>query len=88
MCWSEDSVPYNAEHGVKDGWIDVLAVSRPYRRRGLGKALILDGMDWLLGRGLNVIRLGVDAENRNALGLYTHLGFSVLHENITFVLDV
>jgi len=88
VCWSEDSVPYNAEHGLKDGWIDVLAVSRPHRRRGLGKALILDGMDWLLGRGLNVIHLGVDAENRNALGLYTSLGFSVLHENITYVHDV
>jgi mycothiol synthase len=88
VCWSEDSVPYNAEHGLKDGWIDVLAVSGPFRRRGLGRALILDGMDWLLGRGLNVIHLGVDAENRNALGLYTSLGFSVLHENITYVLDV
>jgi len=87
-CWSEDSVPYNQEHGLKDGWIDVLAVSKPYRRRGLGKALILDGMDWLLGRGLNVIHLGVDAENKDALGLYESLGFSVLHENITFVLDV
>ena len=88
VCWSEDSVPYNAEHGLKDGWIDVLAVSTLYRRRGLGKALILDGMDWLLERGLNVLHLGVDAENRNALGLYTSLGFSVLHENITYVLDV
>ncbi len=79
MC--EDSVPFNKQRGVHDGWIDMLAVRKKFRKRGLGRLLMLDGMNWLNERGLHVMHLGVDAENRKALGLYTSLGFQVLLEN-------
>lgn len=81
----EDSVPYNKQHGLQDGWINIIAVLKPYRRRGLGRQLMLDGMHWLCDRGLPVIHLGVDAENRMALGLYTSLGFEVLLENSIYM---
>lgn len=80
----EDSVPYNKQHGLRDGWINIIAVRKPFRRRGIGRLLMLDGMHWLLDRDLPVIHLGVDAENRRALGLYTSLGFEVLHENTIY----
>ncbi len=80
----EDSEPYNREHGLHDGWIDIVAVRKRFRKRGIGRILMLDGMHWLLGRGLPVMHLGVDAENRNALGLYTSLGFEVLLENAIY----
>ncbi len=79
MC--EDSVPFNRERGLNDGWIDIIGVRKLFRKRGLGRLLMLDGMHWLLERSLTVMHLGVDAENRKALGLYTSLGFEVLHEN-------
>ena len=81
---NEDSEPYNREHGLHDGWINIVAVRKRFRKRGIGRILMLDGMHWLLGRGLPVMHLGVDAENRNALGLYTSLGFEVHLENAIY----
>ena len=76
----EDSVLYNKEHGTKDGWVNVLGVVKDRRHQGLGRALLVDGMHWLLGRGLDTIFIGVDTENERALNLYTGVGFSLKYQ--------
>ena len=80
---NEDSDGFNRENGTKEGWIAVLGVVKSYRGRGLGKALLVDGIRWLMERGLDTVRIGVDAQNRSALDLYTSVGFEVTSENIS-----
>lgn len=68
----------NAQLGVQRGWLEHISVRRPWRRRGLARALTADAMRRLAVAGMTEAMLGVDAENpTGALGLYEGLGFSV-----------
>lgn len=58
------------------GLLDSVFVRRPYRRRGLARALILMSLRVLRERGMTSAWLGVDADNANAaLDLYRSCGF-------------
>jgi mycothiol synthase len=64
--------------GVKRAWLESVSVRRPWRRRGLARALIGASLVELRRRGIEEALLGVDAENPNgALALYEGLGFEV-----------
>ncbi len=53
------------------GWVSVLGVRRPWRRRGLGLALLQHAFRELRARGKSRVGLGVDAENpTGAVRLY------------------
>jgi mycothiol synthase len=66
----------NERLGLKRGWLEHVSVRRPWRRQGLGAALIADSLRGLRERGLDEAALGVDAENTTgALRLYESLGF-------------
>ncbi len=68
----------NAELGVERGWLEHISVRRPWRRRGLGRAITAESLQLLRDRGMDDAMLGVDADNPNgALGLYEGLGFTV-----------
>ena len=62
--------------GEQRGWLDSVFVRRPWRRRGLGAALVARSLEVLRDRGMTSAILGVDAENpMGALGLYERAGF-------------
>jgi ribosomal protein S18 acetylase RimI-like enzyme len=66
----------NERLGIKVGWLEEVAVRRPWRRRGLGAALIAGSLRTFRDRGMDEASLGVDAENpTGALALYERLGF-------------
>ncbi len=68
----------NERLGVKRGWLDHISVRRPWRRRGLARAMTAASLVKFHERGLAEAMLGVDSENPNgALGLYEGLGFGV-----------
>jgi mycothiol synthase len=76
VCMDEVDADHNERVGRKEGWIDVLAVRRPYRCQGLGSALLLAGMHALQQDGMKYAMLGVDTENlTGALRLYERAGF-------------
>lgn len=57
------------------GYIDSLSVRRPWRGRGLGRALLLEAFAELRRRGRPRAYLGVDSENpTGAMGLYRSVG--------------
>jgi ribosomal protein S18 acetylase RimI-like enzyme len=62
------------------GWIEQLAVARPERGLGLGRALLLHSLAELRSRGATSLALGVQAANENAIGLYRDIGFEVARE--------
>jgi mycothiol synthase len=63
------------------GWVDDLGVRRPWRKRGLGLALLRHSFGEFYRRGLPKIGLGVDATNlTGALRLYERAGMHVAQQ--------
>jgi len=61
-----------------EGWIDVVGVRRPWRRRGLGLALLHSLLADLRARGMRTAALSVDAESQTgAPRLYGRAGMTV-----------
>jgi ribosomal protein S18 acetylase RimI-like enzyme len=66
----------NREYGRKRGWTEGICVRRPWRRRGLAKALIARSFGVLKEQGMTEAALGCDAENLSgAVHLYRSMGF-------------
>lgn len=66
----------NQEFGLNEGWLHTICVRRPWRKRGLASAMIVESMRRFKDWGLDVAALGVDASNTSgALGLYERHGF-------------
>jgi len=64
--------------GVRRGWLDSVFTRRPWRKRGLARALIVRSLHLLRERGMRRAVLGVDADNPSgALSLYESVGFEV-----------
>ena len=67
------------------GWIRTLGVRRPWRKRGLGEALLLHSFAEFYRRGKKTIGLGVDAQNpTGATRLYQKAGMYPASEFITY----
>ncbi len=65
-----------------EGWVGVLFVRRPWRRRGLGLALLQASFREFRKRGLTKGALGVDTENlTGATRLYERAGMHVVRES-------
>ena len=60
-------------------YIDSLAVSLPYRNQGVGSALIEKAKEMAKEKGIGVVTLAVEPENR-AKKLYEKLGFAYQRE--------
>jgi len=72
------NVAQKSEDGTREVWgeTDSLFVRRPWRRRGLGYALLVASMHLFKARGMITAGLGVDTENPSgALRLYEGLGY-------------
>lgn len=64
--------------GETEGHLHVLGVRRPWRKRGLGTALLLHSFRELRNRGCETTRLNVDADNlTGAVRLYERAGMHV-----------
>ncbi|OGO58747.1 MAG: hypothetical protein A2V85_15180, partial [Chloroflexi bacterium RBG_16_72_14] len=71
----------NEQLGIRRGWLEHVSVRRPWRGRGLAKALCAASFRVLRERGIDEAWLGVDAANpTGALGLYERLGFAVVRK--------
>jgi ribosomal protein S18 acetylase RimI-like enzyme len=67
------------------GWVNVLGVRRPWRRRGLALALLLHSFHELEARGMDRVALGVDAESlTGAVRLYEKAGMRVVRQSDTW----
>jgi ribosomal protein S18 acetylase RimI-like enzyme len=71
-------VAENEALGIRRGWLEHVSVRRPWRGRGVAKALCTASFQVLRAQGMDEAWLGVDGANpTGALGLYEGLGFLV-----------
>ena len=84
FCWTK-------VHRGEDpplGEIYVIATDPDFAGRGLGRRLVLAGLDWLSSQGITVGMLYVDEANAPAVHLYKSMGFEVDHADRAYVGDV
>jgi GNAT superfamily N-acetyltransferase len=68
----------NAHAGRRLGYTESISVRRPWRRRGLARAMLARSMALHKARGMTQTGLGVDSENPSgALRLYEDMGYVV-----------
>lgn len=67
------------------GWVGTIGVRRPWRKTGLGLALLRHSFGEFYKRGMATIGLGVDASNpTGATRLYQRAGMHVASEFVTY----
>jgi mycothiol synthase len=72
-------------HRFDSGWVGVIGVRKPWRKRGLGLALLHHAFGEFYRRGETRVALGVDAQNpTGATRLYERAGMRVAYEAIAF----
>ncbi|MEP6895008.1 MAG: GNAT family N-acetyltransferase [Chloroflexota bacterium] len=87
IAWDENEVAGFSQNRFRKGigWIGTIAVRRPWRKRGLGEALLYHSFGEFYKRGMKTIGLGVDASNpTGATRLYQKVGMHVASEFLTY----
>jgi GNAT superfamily N-acetyltransferase len=70
---------YNRISGSKLGYTEAISVRRPWRRRGLARAMLARSMQLHKELGMTQTGLGVDTQNPSgALQLYESMGYQVI----------
>lgn len=84
FCWTKihrDTEPVLGE-------IYVIAVDPEHHGRGLGRGLVVSGLESIDRRGVTTAMLYVDADNSTAVAMYEDLGFRVHRTDRSYVGDV
>lgn len=62
--------------GAQQGYVQRLAVAPEAEGKGIGRALLEDGLDWLGGMGTSRVLVNTQQHNLRALQLYRRRGFA------------
>lgn len=67
----------------KKGIIDLIAVDKKYRNKGVGKKLITSMINYYRNK-INVIEVGTQLNNIESLNFYQKLGFKIISHKLTY----
>jgi mycothiol synthase len=87
VAWDGDQVAGFSQNRIRKGigWIGTIGVRRPWRKNGLGLALLQHSFGEFYKRGTKTIGLGVDASNpTGATRLYQKAGMHAASEFVTY----
>jgi len=98
VAWEDDQVcgmvlnffdeEENKEYNRQRGWTEEISVRRPWRGKGLAKALIAESIRMFRDMGMEETALGVDSDNPNgALKLYENMGYAVEEDKKSMILS-
>ena len=86
FCYCYISPEDNERFGCQEGWVSALGTRRGFRKQGLGRAMLLAGMEQLKAAGMEKAVLEVDAENPSgAMGFYESVGFCKFRTDVVYV---
>lgn len=71
----------------KRGYICDCFVEKPYRRRGIGRALIKAMLNWFVDKGVECVEADVYSSNTPSLMLFKGLDFKEVFKRLRFTLD-
>jgi len=75
----------NEKFSRQRGYTEFISVRRPWRKRGLARALIVRSLRILKEHGMAEAALGADAENTSgAIRVYKDCGFEVVKQNVIY----
>ena len=86
FCWTK--IHKDVDPALGEIYVIAVDPDRRDRTPGLGRRLVIAGLDYLYGRGLTVGMLYVDASNAPAVKLYIDLGFVINHLDQAYVGDI
>jgi len=79
----------NTQFNVKRGWTDPIFTRRPWRKRGLARALLMRSLQMFKEMGMSEAMLGVDTQNPSgAFRLYESCGFVPDISSVVFEKEV
>jgi mycothiol synthase len=76
-CWTIIDAEENKTRKKSKGMIHMLGVDPNYRQKEIGKAILLNGLEDLKAKGVDIVELTVDSENPAACSLYESVGFEI-----------
>jgi len=77
--------PENEKYQRRRGYTEMISVRRPYRRRGLARALIAESLRVLKARGMAESALSVDSESlTGATRIYEDCGFRLVSSSVAY----
>jgi len=74
VCYTVINPAEIERRGMRVGWIEDLGVVPAHQSKGLGRALLLTGVCYLR-QSVDVVELGVEGKNAQAMPLYESVGF-------------
>jgi mycothiol synthase len=86
FCWTK--IHKDTEPQLGEIYVIAVDPARADHTRGLGRQLVIAGLDYLHQKGLTVGMLYVDASNAPAVKLYVDLGFVINHLDQAYVGDI
>jgi ribosomal protein S18 acetylase RimI-like enzyme len=78
----------NEQSGQKEGEIGIIGTRPMYRNMGLGRAMLLEGLQRLKVCGISTAVLGTTSSNINAIRLYEFVGFRVISRVLWYTKSV
>jgi mycothiol synthase len=80
ICWLD---------GVnRAGLFEPVGTGPDWRRKGLGRAVLAEGLRRMQARGMRSVMVNVDYDNPAAQRLYAAVGFQAVHKILTFVREM
>jgi mycothiol synthase len=87
IAWEGDQIAGFSQNRYRmgKGWVGTIGVRRPWRKKGLGLALLHQTFGEFYNRGMKTIGLGVDSSNpTGATHLYERAGMHVVSEYVKY----
>lgn len=76
----------NVNEGYLKGDINFLAVSSDYKSKGIGRALLMNGLDYLSKHNCSCVSIRVSEWNKKVVRLYESVGFKTRHFQMSMAL--
>ena len=88
FCYCTIPREVNRQQGRSEGEIAIIGTHPTYRNRGIGRAMLLAGLQQLKAHGMGTAILGTSSENEQGQSIYYATGFEVKYRSLWYTKKV